>query len=365
VRKSLTGLAAVALAMALAACGGRTTGSDNPDGVRANAGTTIGLAMPTKAQTRWIADGTNMVQQFTEMGYKPDLQYANDDSRTQVAQIQGMIDRGDKLLVIGAVDGAGLTPVLANAAKKDIPVIAYDRLIVGTPNVAYYATFDNLRVGVLQGSLLVKRLGLPQASGPFTIELFGGASTDNNAKVFYSGAMGVLQPYIDSGKLVVRSGQTTFAKVATANWDGATAGRRMTQLLTEYYATGKVDAVLAPNDGLAIGILKSFTDAGYGTQAKPLPLISGQDAELNSVKSIIAGQQTGTVYKDTRELAKVAVQMANAELTGGTPAVNDTTSYNNGVKIVPTYLLQPVAIDQANYKELLVTGGYYTPAQLG
>jgi putative multiple sugar transport system substrate-binding protein len=365
-RKTLTGLVAIGLATALAACGGQTTtGGDNTDSVRANDGSTIGLALPTKAQTRWIADGTNMVQQFTEMNYKVNLQYAADDNKTQVAQIQAMIDQGDKLLVIGAVDGSGLTSVLANAAKKHIPVIAYDRLIVGTPNVAYYATFDNLRVGVLQGSLLVKRLGLPEAKGPFNIELFGGAATDNNAKVFYTGAMSVLQPYIDSGKLVVRSKQTAFAKIATANWDGPTAGKRMTLLLSEFYKTDRVDAVLAPNDGLAIGVLTALKADGYGTKSKPFPLTSGQDAELNSVKSIIAGDQTGTVYKDTRELAKVAVQMANAELTGGTPAVNDTTSYNNGVKVVPTYLLQPVAIDQANYKTLLVTGGYYTAAQLG
>jgi putative multiple sugar transport system substrate-binding protein len=366
VRKSLTGLVVVGLAMALAACGGQSnTGSAKAGSVRAEQGATIGLAMPTKTQTRWIADGNNMVQQFTQMGYKANLQYANDDAKTQAAQIQAMINQGDKLLVIGAVDGSQLTSVLANAAKQNIPVIAYDRLIVNTANVAYYATFDNLRVGVLQGNLLVKRLGLPDAKGPFNIELFAGAATDNNAKIFYTGAMSVLQPYIDSGKLVVRSKQTDFAKIATANWDGPTAAKRMSALLNQYYATGKVDAVLAPNDGLAISLLKSFKDDGYGTQAKPLPLISGQDAELNSVKSIIAGDQTGTVYKDTRELAKVAVQMANALLTGGTPAVNDTTSYNNGVKNVPTYLLQPVAVDQANYKTLLVTGGYYTAAQLG
>jgi putative multiple sugar transport system substrate-binding protein len=299
------------------------------------------------------------------MGYKTNLKFGQNDVKGQIAQIQAMIDQGDKLLVIAAIDGSALGPVLANAAKKNIPVIAYDRLIVNTPNVALYATFDNLRVGVLQATLLVNRLGLNTGKGPFTIELFAGASTDNNAKIFFTGAMSVLQPYIDSGKLVVRSGQTTFAKVNTANWDGVTAGKRMSAILGQFYSTGKVDAVLSPYDGMSIGILKAFTDDGYGTKKKPLPLISGQDAELPSVKSIIAGAQTGTIYKDTRELAKVAVQMANAELTGGTPAINDTTSYNNGVKVVPTYLLQPVAIDQANYKTLLVTGGYYTAAQLG
>lgn len=355
-RKSLTGLVAVGLTLALAACGS-STGDNDPNSVNANKGATIGLALPTKAQTRWIADGNNMVQQFTEMGYKSDLEYANDDGKNQAAQIQSMIDRGDKLLVVGAVDSTTLVPVLAKAAAAKIPVVAYDRLILGTPNVNYYATFDNLHVGVLQGNLLVSRLGLPENKGPFTLEIFAGAPTDNNAKVFYTGAMSILQPYIDSGTLVVKSGQTSFDKVATANWDGAVAGKRMTALLKDYYPTGSVDAVLAPNDGLALGIVKAFG-------SRKLPVISGQDAELTSVKAIIAGQQTGTVYKDTRELAKVAVQMSNALLTGETPIVNDTKTYNNGMKVVPTYLLAPVAVDKTNYKALLVDGGYYTAKDL-
>jgi putative multiple sugar transport system substrate-binding protein len=355
VRKSLTGLVAVGLALALAACGSST--DDNPESVNANMGATVGLALPTKAQTRWIADGNNMVKQFTDMGYRTNLQYAADDSKNQAAQIQSMIDNGNKLLVIGAVDSSTLAPVLANAAKANIPVVAYDRLIVDSPHVDYYATFDNLRVGVLQADLLVARLGLADGKGPFNIELFAGASTDNNARVFFTGAMSVLQPYLDEGTLVVKSGQTTFDEVATNNWDGAVAGKRMTALLKDYYPTAAVDAVLAPNDGLALGILKAFG-------SRKLPVISGQDAELASVKSIIAGQQTGTIYKDTRELAKVTVQMGNALLTRATPIVNDTTSYDNGVKVVPTYLLQPIAVDKANYRALLVDGGYYTESEL-
>ena len=354
-RKSLTGLVAVGLALALAACG--STNNSDTKGVNANMGATIGLALPTKAQTRWIADGNNMVKQFTNMGYKTDMLYAEDDAKNQAAQVQSMIDRGDKLLVIGAVDSSTLTPVLANAAKAGIPVIAYDRLIVDSPNVDYYATFDNLRVGVLQANLLVQRLGLADGRGPFTIEIFAGAPTDNNANVFFDGAMSVLKPYLESGKLVVKSGQTSFSEVATVKWDGPTAGKRMTALLQAYYPTGSVDAVLAPNDGLALGILKAFG-------SRKLPIISGQDAELASLKSIIAGQQTGTIYKDTRELAKVTVQMGNALLTGTTPIVNDLKSYNNGVKPVPTYLLQPIAVDKANYQALLVDGGYYTEAEL-
>ena len=364
-RKALTGLIAVGLALAMAACGSAGTASvRDGSGLKANMGALVGLAMPTKQQTRWIADGTNMSQQFHDMGYKTVVQFANDDAKKQIAQIQSMISAGAKLLVIAPVDGSSLNQVLATATRKHIPVLAYDRLIVGTPNVSGYTTFDNVRVGEQQGQLLARRLGLPDAKGPFTIELVAGAPTDNNSKIFFKGAMSVLKPYIDSGKLVVRSGQTSFAKASTANWDGVVAAKRMRLLLNEYYGATRLAAVLSPNDGIATEIIKEFLKAGYGTRAKPMPLISGQDAELNSVKAIIAGRQAGTVYKDTRELAKVAVQMGNALVTGAKPITNDVTSYNNGVKIVPTYLLPPVSVDKSNYESVLVGGGYYSQADL-
>ncbi len=362
-RKTLTGLVAVGLALAMAACGSSTNATDTT-GVNANQGASIGIAMPTKTSERWITDGKNMVEQFAAMGYATDLKYADDDVKNQVAQIQAMIDNGDKLLVIGAIDGTALAPVLANAAKAKIPVIAYDRLIRDSPNVDYYATFDNFRVGVLQGNLIAERLNLAAGKGPFTIELFAGSPDDNNAGFFYNGALQVLQPYLDSGQLVVKSGKTAFKDVATLRWDVPTAQARMTKMLAREYSKTTLDAVLSPFDGMSVGIIKVLKAHGYGTSAKPLPAMTGQDAEVSAVKAIISGEQSGTIYKDTRELAKVTVQIGNALLTDSEPIINDTTTYDNGIKVVPTYLLQPISVDKANYRALLVDGGYYSEASL-
>ncbi|SHN47805.1 multiple monosaccharide ABC transporter substrate-binding protein [Cryptosporangium aurantiacum] len=322
----------------------------------------IGLAMPTKESERWVGDGENMVRQFTLLGYRTDLQYADDDVDKQIEQIDAMVERGDKALVIGAINGTALKDVLAKAADADIPVISYDRLIRDTENIDYYATFDNYRVGVLQGTYLVTALGLKSGRGPFNIELFAGSADDNNATFFFNGAMSVLRPYISSGRLVVRSGQTAFAQVATQRWDAAVAKQRMTRILAAYYGSARLQAVLSPYDGISRGILEAVKAAGYS--GSNLPVLTGQDAELDSVKLIVNGQQDQTVYKDTRELAKVAVQMTNSLLTGGTPEVNDTKQYNNGVKTVPTFLLQPVNVDKSNYQRILVDGGYYTADQL-
>jgi putative multiple sugar transport system substrate-binding protein len=349
--------------LALAACGQSGETTTNSDG--GGKGGTVGLAMPTKASERWVFDGDNLVKQFKALGYKTDLQYGDNVVENQVSQIENMITKGDKILVVAAIDGSSLTDVLQKAADSGIKVISYDRLLRGTKNVDYYATFDNFKVGVLQGSYIVDKLGLADGKGPFNLELFAGSPDDNNAGFFFNGAMSVLQPYITSGKLVIKSGQTKFAQVATLRWDGGLAQSRMDNLLSKSYTSGRVDAVLSPYDGISIGILSSLKGVGYGTAGKKLPIVTGQDAELASVKSIIAGEQTATVYKDTRELAKVTVQMVNALMTGGTPKVNDTKQYNNGVKVVPSYLLQPVSVDKANYKKILVDGGYYTAAQLG
>jgi putative multiple sugar transport system substrate-binding protein len=320
----------------------------------------IGIAMPTTKSPRWIADGENLVRQFTLLGYRPRVQYANDDVKMQIGQLQAMIAQGDKALVVAAIDGGALTAVLAQAASAKIPVIAYDRLIRDTGDLSYYATFDNFKVGVLQATAIMDGL---DGKGPFDLELFAGSADDNNATFFFNGAMSVLGPQLKSGRLRVGSGETSFAKAATLRWDGAVAKKRMARLLAGSYRSARVDAVLSPYDGLSRGILAALQDAGYGS-SKRLPVITGQDAELDSVKLIAAGQQHQTVYKDTRELAKVAVQMTDSLLTGGRPEVNDTKQYDNGVKVIPTFLLQPVNVDKSNYQRVLVDSGYYTAAEI-
>lgn len=325
---------------------------------------TIGISMPTKSSARWIDDGNNMVKVFTEKGYGTDLQYAEDDIPNQLAQIENMIAQGVKVLVIAAIDGTTLSQALQQAADSGIKVIAYDRLIRDSANVDYYATFDNFQVGVLQATSLTDALGLKDGKGPFNIELFGGSPDDNNAFFFYDGAMSVLQPYIDSGKLVVQSGQMGMDKVGTLRWDGAVAQARMDNLLSAYYADKRVDAVLSPYDGLSIGILSSLKGVGYGSADMPMPYVSGQDAEVQSIKSILAGEQYSTVFKDTRELAKVTAEMVDALLAGKEVPVNDTKTYNNGVKVVPSYLLKPVAVDKTNWEEILIGSGYYTKEQV-
>ncbi|WP_328702846.1 multiple monosaccharide ABC transporter substrate-binding protein [Arenibaculum pallidiluteum] len=325
---------------------------------------TIAISMPTKSSARWIDDGNNMVKVFKDKGYRTDLQYAEDDIPNQLAQIENMITKGAKVLVIAAIDGTTLSDALKNAADKGIKVIAYDRLIRNSPHVDYYATFDNFQVGVLQASYIEQALGLKEGKGPFNIELFGGSPDDNNAYFFYNGAMSVLKPYIDSGKLVVPSGQLGMEKVSTLRWDGAVAQARMDNLLSAYYGNRKLHAVLSPYDGLSIGIISSLRGVGYGSSDLPMPVVTGQDAEVPSVKAILRGEQTSTVFKDTRELAKVTAEMVDAMMSGGQVPVNDTKTYENGVKTVPAYLLKPVSVDKANWKQVLVDSGYYKEAQI-
>ena len=324
----------------------------------------IGVAMPTKSSARWIDDGNNMTKALQALGYTVDLQYADDDIPNQLSQIENMVTKGSKALVIAAIDGTTLSDVLKQAAAAGIKVLSYDRLIRNTPNVDYYATFDNFQVGVLQATSLIKALGLPAAKGPFNIELFGGSPDDNNAYFFYDGAMSVLKPFIDEGKLKVVSGQVGMDKVSTLRWDGATAQARMDNLLSAFYTNKHLDAVLSPYDGISIGILSSLKGVGYGSGSTKMAYVSGQDAEVPSVKSILVGEQYSTIFKDTRDLAKIAAEMVDAMLTGKTVPVNDTTTYNNGVKVVPAYLLKPVVVDKSNWEKVLVESGYYKKSQI-
>ncbi|WP_372341340.1 multiple monosaccharide ABC transporter substrate-binding protein [Streptomyces sp. CC224E] len=366
-RAVLTAIAASAsLALTLSACGQNSEGGSK-DEKKSAKGSTVGIAMPTKSSERWIADGNNVVKSLKAKGYKTKLAFGEDDPDQQVSQIENMITQGVSALIIAAIDNKSLNNVLQEAKDANIPVIAYDRLILDSKNVDYYATFDNEKVGELQAGAIVKKLGLDAGKkGPFNLELFAGSNDDNNTKYFFNGAMSVLKPYIDKKQLVVKSGQTKLNQVTTLRWDGATAQKRMDDILTSTYkGTNKVDAVLSPYDGISIGILSALKSDDYGTKAKPLPVVSGQDAEVASVKSIIAGQQYATVYKDTRKLAEVSVDMVDDVLNDKKPKVNDTKTYDNGAKVVPSYLLTPVSVDKTNYEKTLIDSGYYTKSDLG
>ncbi|ANN18063.1 multiple monosaccharide ABC transporter substrate-binding protein [Amycolatopsis orientalis] len=364
---------AIGVGAALTACGSSTkTGEQQPAAGSGAAGGLVGVTMPTKSSERWIHDGDNIKAALEKLGYQVDLQYAEDDIPTQVNQIENQITKGAKLLVIASIDGTAITTQLQEAADKKIPVIAYDRLIRNTPNVDYYATFDNFKVGVQQATSLLTGLkvlkedGSPgEGKGPFNVELFAGSPDDNNATFFFNGAMSVLKPYLDNGTLVVKSGQTAFNVAAILRWQAATAQRRMEDLLTKTYSSGaKVQGVLSPYDGLSIGILSALKSNGYGTPGQPYPVVTGQDAEVASVKSIIAGEQYSTIFKDTRKLADTTVKMADAVLKGGKAETNNTTDYNNGQKVVPAFLLESVILNKGNYQKELIDSGYYKAEQL-
>lgn len=325
---------------------------------------TVGIAMPTQSSSRWISDGNSMVEQFKAAGYDTILQYAEDDIPNQLAQIENMITNGVDVLVIAAIDGTTLSNALENAHFAGIKTIAYDRLIRDSEYVDYYATFDNFKVGVQQATSLVGGLKERFGDGPYNVELFGGSPDDNNAYFFYDGAMSVLQPLIDSGAVNIVSGQMGMDTVGTLRWDGAVAQARMDNLLSAHYTDATVHGVLSPYDGLSIGIISSLKGVGYGSGDLEMPIVSGQDAEIRSIKSMLAGEQYSTVFKDTRALAGVTVEMVDALLKGSEPTINDTTTYDNGIKIVPSYLLEPVSIDLSNWEEVIIGSGYYTKDQV-
>ena len=362
-----------ALALGLSACGGSGAGGGTSSGGTSQkpSDVTVGVAMPTQTSERWIADGNNVKKGLEAAGYKVDLQYANDDIPTQSQQIDQMITKGDKLLIIAAIDGTALTSQLSNAASQGIKVISYDRLIRGSKDVDFYVSFDNYKVGVQQGTALLQGLGLDPANpsagpaGPLNVELFAGSLDDNNAAFFWNGAMDTLKPFIDSKKIVIKSGQTKIDQAATLRWQQSVAQSRMEDLLTSAYGDGSVvNGVLSPYDGISRGIITALQNAGYGSGAKKMPTITGQDAEIASVKLINDGVQYATIFKDTRKLADEAVTASKAILSGGKPEANDTKSYDNGVKVVPAFLLQSVVITKDNIKQELVDSGYYTAGQL-
>ncbi|GAA4702984.1 sugar ABC transporter substrate-binding protein [Phytohabitans rumicis] len=327
--------------------------------------------MPTQTSERWIADGKSVKEKLEAKGYKVDLQYAGDDIPTQSQQVDQMITQGADVLIIAAIDGTALSSQLQAAADKKIPVIAYDRLIRDSKNVDFYVSFDNYKVGVAQANALLVGLGLLKedgskgtATGPFNVELFAGSLDDNNAHFFFSGAMDTLKPYLDSKTLVVKSGQTKIEQVATLRWQQETAQKRMEDLLTKSYNDGtKVQGVLSPYDGLSRGIITALQNAGYG-KGSAMPPVTGQDAEIASVKLINDGVQSSTIFKDTRLLAEQAVIASEAFLQDKTPTANDSKTYDNGVKVVPSYLLPVVTVYKANIQKELIDSGYWTAEEV-
>lgn len=326
----------------------------------------IGVSMPTQSLQRWNQDGANMKAELEAAGYVVDLQYAGDnDIPTQVSQIENMIMGNCKVLVIAAIDGFSLTEALKGAQDRGIPVISYDRLIMNSEAISYYATFDNYRVGATQGAFIRDALDLDNAQGPFYMEIFTGPTDDNNVNFFFGGAMDILRPYIDSGKLVVRSGQTSLAQCATLNWSTEEAQRRMENLVAanQYSPQGaRLDAVLCSNDSVANGVTNALVGVGY--TADNIPIITGQDCDITSVKNMLRGTQAMSVFKDTRTLAAKVVEMVNAILNDAEVSINDTQTYNNGLGIVPSYLCEPVAVTVDNYREMLIDSGYYAEADV-
>jgi len=324
-------------------------------------GTLVGVAMPTKDLQRWNQDGSNMKKELEDAGYKVDLQYASNDVQTQVSQVENMISNGCQILVIASIDGSSLGEPLSQAKAMGIPVISYDRLIMNSDAVTYYATFDNYKVGQKQGEYLVEALDLEKATEPKNIELFTGDPADNNCNFFFGGAMDVLKKYIDSGKLIVKSGQTAFEQVATANWDSEKSQNRMDTIIAGNYSDGTVlDAVLCSNDSTALGVENALASSYTGKY----PVITGQDCDIANVKNMLQGKQAMSIFKDTRTLASQVVKMVDSVMQGGEAEINDTKSYDNGTGIIPTFLCDPVVVTVDNYKDMLITSGYYTEDQL-
>lgn len=366
-------LAASMIAAALVGCGGNDAApaatnepaaeapAADSAAPAASSGKKVGVSMPTKDLQRWNQDGANMQQQLEAAGYEVDLQYASNSEETQVSQIENMINSGCSVLVIAAIEANSLSTVLEGAKSAGIPVIAYDRLIMNTDAINYYATFDNYKVGATQAKYIVDTLDLDNAAGPFNMEVTAGDPGDNNAPFFYNGAMDTLKPYIDAGKIVIPSGQVDFATVGTQKWSTEAAQARMENILSSNYADGtQLDICLCSNDSTSLGVQNALAANYTGNY----PIVTGQDCDIANVKNMLAGKQSMSVFKDTRTLAAQVVKMVGQILSGEEVEVNDTTTYDNGTGVIPSFLCEPVFADANNYKELLIDSGYYTEADL-
>ena len=346
-------VAAIVAALSLSACGGGRGTEPAPEGTETNApaagfaaDATIGVALPWLGTQNWKEAEVMFKDQLTKAGFTPLVQAADNKVPQQQQQIESMIQNGAKAIVVGPVDGKQLGPVLKNAKDAGILILGYDRLIENTAAIDGVVQFGAVRTGELQGNALLDGLAAEKGDGPYNIELFGGGPADPNAPLFFEGAMKVLQPKIDDGTLVVQSGQTEFTQAATPDWDNAKAQARMDSLLSGFYSDKKIDGVLSPNDGIARAILTSAEQAGQDQ-----PVVSGLDAENESVKWIWEGRQYSTVAKPTDLLVSRTVELIQAAQKGeALPAGDDKT--NNGVIDVPIFQLDPVVVTKANIKEV-------------
>ena len=390
-KKFLAVLSTLVMVGSLASCGGTSSSSDNGTGANTNSNTesktdakpaddsssktddssssggkTVGIAMPTKSLERWNRDGEYLKAQFEEAGYKVELKYSDNDTNQQNNDIQGMIADKVDLLLIAAIDGNTLSQTLADAKDAGISVIAYDRLIMNTDAVSYYVSFDNYTVGKLQGEYVIDALDLKNSDGPFNIEFTAGDPADNNAGYFFNGAYDALKEYIDAGKLKIPSGKTKFEQVATDSWSTDKALENMQNTLASYYTSAQLDVALCSNDSTALGVAQAISSDYSG---KNTPIVTGQDGDIANLKNIVDGKQSMTVYKNVNDEAAATLEVSKAILSGQTPdaglvsslsaeATYDTESYNNGVKVVPSYLLVPYVITKDKLDVLVDTGLY-------
>lgn len=372
-KKLIALLLALVLVVGLCACAKKAENGTPADGSGKNADSaapaqskgTIGITLPTQELARCLKDQEYLTQFLNERGYDVDVQFAKGDAATQVAQIENMITNGVVGIICSPWDGSAVTPAVDAAHNAGVPIIAYDALILNTPYIEYYAA-DNLRgIGALQAQFIVDTLGLDDSDESHTLELFGGDFGDANAPLFFEGAMNILTPYIESGKLVVKSGQTEFNVVATAEWDGAKAQARMDAILSTYYLDEPVEAVLCQNDDLAAGVISACKSAGYGTEAMPLPITTGQDCTTSAIKSILAGEQSMTVLKNINQLAYNGAYFIDCLVQGQTPEIENPVIYNNGSVDVKASAVEPMVLTADKVQELVIDSGYYTKADLG
>jgi putative multiple sugar transport system substrate-binding protein len=351
-RRIAVALVVTLICLTLASCTGATGGK-----------TMVGISMPTKSIQRWETDGDNIKVGLEAQGYATMLEFANDDTALQVSQLENMINKGCKAIIVAAIDSASLSSVLQQAKDKGIYIISYDRLITDTPNVDFYVTFDNKKVGSEMALFVEKQLDLANATGPINMEISSGPPSDNNAGLIYGGMMEVLQKYIDSGVVVIPSGQTTAEQTAIDNWELANSQTRMENLLNGFYTDKKINIAICANDTTGRGAANAIIAAGYTPGAADYPIITGQDCEIASVQYIVDGKQSMSIFKDTRTLGDQAMKATISLLSGTAPAQNGVS--NNKVFDVPTYNCDLIAVTKDNYKQVLVDGGYYTLEELG